>query len=262
MSTHRRAAVAGLFYPDRPADLAASVDRYLEQAGESSGDPRPLALIVPHAGYIYSGPTAGRAYGLLRPYAGDIRKVVLIGPSHRVGFRGIAVPSVDLFDTPLGPVALDRPTIDRLLALPHVRTLDQAHAQEHALEVQLPFLLRTLDEFTLVPLVAGDADADQVATVLDQAMEPGSLLLVSSDLSHFHDYDTANRLDRQTADLICARQGGLAGEQACGCRGINGMLQLAREDDWRVDLVDLCNSGDTAGDRQRVVGYGAFAVYP
>ncbi len=262
MSTHRPAAVAGLFYPGHPADLAASVDRYLEQAGEAVPESRPNALIVPHAGYIYSGPTAGMAYAMLRPHAKDIRRVVLIGPAHRVGFRGIALPSVDVFDTPLGPVPLDRTTMDRLLTLPGVRTKDQAHAQEHSLEVQLPFLLRTLDEFTLVPLVVGAADPDEVAMVLAAAINEHSLLLVSSDLSHFHDYDTARRLDRQTAAAICARQGGLEGEQACGCRGINGLLKLAREDDWRVEQLDLRNSGDTAGDRQRVVGYGAFAVYP
>lgn len=261
MTGTRKPAVAGMFYPERPAELNAVIASCLDQGRD---DPRrPLALIVPHAGLIYSGPVAGAAYRLLRPYRETIKRVVMIGPAHRVAVIGVAAPSVDAFSTPLGEVPLDRALIDELLELPGMVVSDEAHRREHCLEVQLPFLQTVLDDFTLVPLVVGHTDAGVVGGVLQHARRTDSstLLLVSSDLSHYLSYDRACRVDRDTADRVLARRHDLVGEQACGAYAINGLMYLAEEAGWRVELVDLRNSGDTAGTRDRVVGYGAFALY-
>lgn len=256
----RPAAVAGLFYPDEPDTLRAAVLRMLEGQAPDDG-PAPKALIAPHAGYVYSGPTAARAYRLLEPHRDDIRRVVLIGPAHRVYLRGLAFPSVDAFDTPLGQVPLDRAAIEDALALPATGLSDEAHAMEHSLEVHLPFLQAVLGDFELIPIVVGDCPADQVARVLEHFWGDGTLIVVSSDLSHFHDYDTARDLDAGTSARIVARDDGLHGEQACGARAINGLMRLARNHDLSVDVLAVCSSGDTAGDRQRVVGYGAYALH-
>ncbi len=261
MSGIRKPAVAGTFYPARPAELEAVIGSCLD---EGRDDPRrPLALIVPHAGLIYSGPVAGAGYRLLRPYRDAIKRVVMIGPAHRVALAGIAVPSVDRFATPLGEIPLDRALIDQLLELPGVVVSDEAHRWEHCLEVQLPFLQTVLEEFTIVPLLVGRADADVVGGVLQRARgaDSSTLLLVSSDLSHYSSYSRACRMDRDTADRVLARRQDLVGEQACGAHAINGLMHLADRTGWPVELLDLRNSGDTAGPRDRVVGYGAFALY-
>lgn len=261
MSGIRKPAVAGMFYPERPAELEAVIASCLD---EGRDDPRrPLALIVPHAGLVYSGPIAGAGYRLLRPYRDAIKRVVMIGPAHRVALGGVAAPSVDTFSTPLGEIPLDRALIDELLKLPGVVESDEAHRWEHCLEVQLPFLQTVLEAFTIVPLVVGHADAGVVGAVLNAAWRADSstLLLVSSDLSHYLSYDRACRVDRDTADQVLDRRQDLVGEQACGAYAINGLMHLAARTGWRVELLDLRNSGDTAGPRDRVVGYGAFALY-
>ncbi len=261
MTRIRQPAVAGMFYPERSGELAAVVAAHLEQGRD---DPRrPLALIVPHAGLVYSGPVAGAGYRLLKPYRAAIDRVVMIGPAHRVALAGIAVPTVDTFATPLGEVPLDRALIGELLALPGVVESDEAHQWEHCLEVQLPFLQNVLDEFSIVPLVVGRAAAAEVGAVLNAGWraDASTLLLVSSDLSHYLSYDQARRIDRDTADRVLARRQDLVGEQACGCHAINGLMHLAEQADWRVELLDLRNSGDTAGPRDRVVGYASFALY-
>lgn len=222
----------------------------------------PKALIVPHAGLVYSGPVAASAYARIRAARAAIRTVVALGPSHRVPFRGLAASSATAFATPLGEVAVDRLGVEAALALPQVQILDAAHAQEHSLEVQLPFLQETLGRFTWIPLVAGDARAEEVAEVLEALWGgPETLILVSSDLSHYHAYASARSLDLATTTAIeNLRHEELDGERACGYVGIRGLLAVARRRGLRVETLDLRNSGDTAGPRHAVVGYGAYAL--
>lgn len=256
----RAAAVAGSFYPAGAGALRAAVAALLAGAGRA-GD-APKALIVPHAGYIYSGPVAAQAYAMLAGAADRIRRVVLLGPAHRVYLHGLALPSAQRFDTPLGPVPLDLDAIQRIAALPQVGVMDEAHAEEHSLEVQLPFLQQLLPDFSLVPLVVGDATPREVAEVLAQLWGgPETLIVISTDLSHYHDYATAQRLDAATSHAIeqlALEQ--IGPRQACGCMPLRGLLQLCRERGLAVRCLDLRNSGDTAGPRDRVVGYGAYAV--
>jgi AmmeMemoRadiSam system protein B len=256
MSKVRRPAVAGQFYPAEAPRLRRLVEQYLEEASENGKLPR--AIIAPHAGYIYSGPIAASAYVRLRAGRNAIRRVVLLGPAHRVPVRGLAASSADAFATPLGEVPLDREAIDRILELPQVHVQDDAHAPEHGLEVHLPFLQTVLADFRLVPLVVGEAAPAAVAEVLAQfAGDPHTLIVVSSDLSHYQDYDNARRLD-QEASMAIEHLRPLAAGQACGRHAINGLLHLARERGWQAHTVDLRNSGDTAGPRHQVVGYGAY----
>jgi len=257
----RLPAVAGLFYPDDPYELRAVVRGFLDAAAPLPPG-RPKVLIVPHAGYVYSGPVAASAYRGLVGLADSIERVVLAGPSHRVPVPGIAVPEVAAFDTPLGRVPLDAETVARLLSLPHVYGTNLPHRMEHSLEVQLPFLQMTLEDFKLVPLAVGDASAATVAAVLEACWGgPETLIVISTDLSHYRDYDSARRADTATARAILQREDDFRDEQACGCRLLNGLMRIARARDLRVEELDLRNSGDTSGDRSRVVGYGAFALY-
>lgn len=257
----RPAAVAGMFYPGSGPRLAADVRAYLGDARATPGA-LPKAVIVPHAGFVYSGPVAASAYLRLAPLRDRIERVVLLGPTHRVAVRGIAVPQAHAFATPLGQVAVDRDAVARVLRLPRVIASDAAHAQEHALEVQLPFLQTVLGGFELVPLAVGDASAQDVASVLDLLWGgPETLVVVSSDLSHYHRYDVARQLDRVTADAILALSPTLDHEQACGATPVNGLLLCAQRRTLAAELLDLRNSGDTAGDRSRVVGYAAFAFH-
>jgi AmmeMemoRadiSam system protein B/AmmeMemoRadiSam system protein A len=220
------------------------------------------ALIVPHAGYIYSGGTAGRAYALLAPQAGRIRRLVMFGPCHRVSVQGLAAPAVQAFATPLGNIPLDRVAIEALADLPQVVVSDAAHAQEHSLEVQLPFVQTVLGKFDLVPLVVGNASAADVGEVLERVWGgPETLIVISSDLSHFHDYREAQNIDNATVKHIMALDQLTSFDQACGALPINGLLAVARRRGLRIERVAQCNSGDTAGDKARVVGYGSFALY-
>lgn len=258
----RPAAVAGMFYPDQQPALHAMLQQMLaDNPAPELDSPVARALIVPHAGYIYSGPIAARAYNSLRPYAQTIHRVVLLGPSHRVAFRGIAMPEVSHFKTPLGTIALDVEALQELVQLPGVGFLDQAHALEHSLEVQLPFLQMVLQDFVLVPLVVGDASALQVQAVIEKFVaDPHTLIVISSDLSHYLPYQEAVKTDRETIAQIENYSNHLQGEQACGCRALNGFLLTARAHHWQIKLLDYRNSGDTAGNRDQVVGYAAFAV--
>ncbi|MEW5769905.1 MAG: AmmeMemoRadiSam system protein B [Pseudomonadota bacterium] len=257
MTLIRPAAVAGAFYPDDPRVLARDVEGYLGEAKPHAF--RPKAVIVPHAGYVYSGPIAASAYRLLEPMRGRISRVLLLGPAHRVWVEGLALPGVDAFDTPLGRVPLDLEAIAALRGLPQVQVHGAAHSLEHSLEVQLPFLQTVLGEFRLVPLVVGGASAAQVAEVLERLWGGDeTLIVISSDLSHYLPYDLARKVDRQTAQAILDLDAGLAEEQACGVRPVTGLLLAAKQHGLTPHLLDLRNSGDTAGDRGRVVGYGAF----
>jgi hypothetical protein len=249
-----------MFYPADPAELEQQLDDFLGKAGD---DHEPaLALIVPHAGYIYSGPVAASAYTHLTSLRGKIRKVVLLGPSHRVGFRGIAVSGADCFVTPLGEVPLDHEAMKKVLGMPQVHQLDQAHADEHCLEVQLPFLQKVLGDFSLIPLVVGDADAQEVAEVIDALWkDEQTLVVVSTDLSHYHDYQTAQQLDRDTCTAIESLAPDAVGyEQACGRNPLIGLLTVAKQRNLHVHTLDLRNSGDTAGPSDSVVGYGAWML--
>jgi AmmeMemoRadiSam system protein B len=257
----RRPAVAGLFYPADPEELRTSVSEHLRQAPPPRPD-APKALIAPHAGYIYSGGVAGCAYAQLAGRARRPRRVVLLGPSHRVYLRGAAVPQADALETPLGRVEVDRELTARLLARGDVVQSDQPHAMEHSLEVQLPFLQVVLRDFTVLPLVLGDASPDYVASLLaDVWGDADTLVLASSDLSHYNRYEVAQQLDAATSGAILQLQTNLSGDQACGAVAINGLLRYAPERRLAVVEVARCNSGDTAGDRSRVVGYGAYALY-
>lgn len=257
--TIRPAAVAGMFYPGDRVHLAREVQRLIAAA-----QPKPLspkALIVPHAGYIYSGPVAATAYALLKDQRAAIQRVVLLGPVHRVWVQGLALPAVDAFETPLGRVPLDEAAMAELLKLPQVEVNEAAHAWEHSLEVHLPFLQTVLEAFSLVPLAVGGATPQQVAEVLELVWGGDeTLIVVSSDLSHYLPYEDAQRIDAATARAILELRTDLVGEQACGAHPVNGLLLAARRHHLRPHLLDLRNSGDTAGDRSRVVGYGAFAL--
>lgn len=254
----RPAAVAGMFYPGSANVLDAEVREMLSCAETEVAAPK--AVIVPHAGYVYSGPVAASAYAALRKSAMAIRRVVIFGPAHRVWVPGLAASSADLFETPLGRVRVDRKAIDAVADLPQVEINDAAHAGEHSLEVQLPFLQAVLDDFAIVPFVVGGATAAQVAEVIELLWGgPETLIVVSSDLSHYLPYAEARQIDRSTADSILRRQALPHHEQACGATPINGLLEVARRRNLAPTLLDLRNSGDTAGDKSRVVGYAAFA---
>ncbi len=263
MSVIRPAAFAGSFYPADPLALMQIVDGYVADSGPAPSGPPPKAIIAPHAGYIYSGPVAAKVYALLTPLKDTIRRVVLIGPSHRVAFRGLALGAADAWATPLGPVRVDRSAYVQVAGLPLVGELDQAHGPEHSLEVHLPFLMRVLGDFALVPIVAGDAPADAVAALLDALWGgPETLIVVSSDLSHYLDYSACQQTDRATATAIEHLDGAaIDRDGACGRVPVSGLLLTAKRRGMSIRTLDLRNSGDTAGPKDKVVGYGAWAFY-
>ncbi len=262
-TTQRPPAVAGMFYPGDAAALRDELATCLAVAPAPTPGPGLLkALIVPHAGYVYSGGTAGKGYALLAPIAERIRRVVLLGPCHRVAVNGLAAPTVQAFATPLGSIPLDRAALDSLRDLPQVVANDAAHAQEHSLEVQLPFLQTVLRDFKLVPLAVGHTGAREVAQVIARLWGGAeTLILISSDLSHFHGYAEARRIDGDTASQILSLDQLTSFDQACGALPINGLLAVAAARGLKIERVAQCNSGDTAGDKSRVVGYATFALY-
>jgi AmmeMemoRadiSam system protein B/AmmeMemoRadiSam system protein A len=263
MSTIRPAAVAGAFYPGEQGQLAAEVGELLD--GVERLEPRfshPKALVVPHAGYIYSGQVAAAAYDELTAGRGVIKRVVLLGPVHRVPVRGLALPTAEVFETPLGRVPVDAGAAPALGSLRQVVRSEAAHAMEHSLEVQLPFLQSVLGGFSLVPLAVGDASVEEVAEVIERLWGgPETLIVVSTDLSHYHSYDEARRIDGATLARISSLATDLGHEEACGATPLNGMLALARRRGLSIRLLSACNSGDTAGGKGRVVGYSAFALH-
>lgn len=260
----RPAAVAGLFYPEDPQTLAAEVQILLAQAQpQDAAPPPPKAIIAPHAGYIYSGSTAAAAFSLLEPARETIRRVILIGPSHRVAFHGVAVPSASFFDTPLGRIEVDTETVTKLSGQPGVVVNDGAHAQEHSLEVMLPFLQATLENFRIVPLVVGLSSPVALAELIEQLWGGAeTLIVISSDLSHYLPYSLAVTTDGRTAEEIVALLPSIGHEQACGATGINALLLAAKRRHSEARLLALRNSGDTAGERSRVVGYMAASFTP
>jgi MEMO1 family protein len=257
--TIRLPAVAGRFYPDDPEQLQQMVNGFLNTAVPATTT-APKAIIAPHAGYPYSGPIAGSAYRALLGDKRPIRRAVLIGPAHTMAIEGLATVSTSAWATPLGLVAVDREGVEAIRPLHQVHILDAAHVQEHGLEVQLPFLQTIYPELAIVPLVVGQAKGREVAELLTRlGSDPQTIIVISSDLSHYYDYETARQLDRQTARAIVALQPEkLAQGSACGYIAIQGLLHWARENGLAAAAADLRNSGDTAGDKRRVVGYGAF----
>jgi len=269
----RPPAVAGRFYPDNPVELRRMIENFLHEAATPTGSacgteaglswrrPVPKALIAPHAGFHYSGPVAASAYAQLAPVRDVLKHVVLLGPSHYVLFDGIAASSVQAFATPLGTVPVDTAAIAGICSrLPQVSVRDDAHADEHALEVQLPFLQVVLADFKIIPLLVGEASDKEIEAVIE-ALWGGdeTRFVISSDLSHYHDYETAQATDTETARIIESLDAGkLHGDLACGFRPICGLLSAAKERGLRCCSVDLRNSGDMSGDRDHVVGYGAF----
>ena len=256
--TIRSPAVAGMFYPAAPDALDRVVRAALAAARVDAVPAK--AIVAPHAGYVYSGLIAGSAFRSVAHLADRITRIVLLGPSHRCRFAGIAVPSATGFATPLGTIAVDRAACDRALALPEVHLFDQAFDGEHALEVELPFIQVLWPQAAVVPLIVGEASAEAVAAVFE-ALWGGeeTLIVISSDLSHYHDYEAALALDLGTSQAIEAiMPGKLTGSTACGHRALAGLLRQAARHDLRATTRDLRNSGDTRGPRDRVVGYGAY----
>lgn len=254
----RPPAVAGTFYPADPKRLEADVARMLASANVSPPNRLPKALIVPHAGYVYSGPVAASAYACLRTGREQVRRVVLLGPAHRVYVQGLALPDAEAFDTPLGRMRVD---VDAALALGLDRNA-AAHAHEHSIEVELPFLQSVLASFDIVPIAVGDAEAEHVAAVIDGLWGgPETIIVISSDLSHYLPYSVAQSVDEMTARKVLALDGSLAHDEACGAVPINGLLLVARRRGLLPVALDIRSSGDTAGSKGQVVGYGAFAFY-
>ena len=257
---NRQPAVAGTFYPANPQQLQQMINRLLDDVQNQTLAPK--AIIAPHAGLIYSGAIAASAYSRLLQAHDTVTQVILVGPSHRVSFNGLAISKAESFSTPLGEIAVDFASVNKISSLPFVDYIEQAHIFEHCLEVQLPFLQTILDNFTIVPIVVGDASVEQVSSVLKMlwgGME--TLIVISSDLSHYHDYKTAQIIDQKTSENIESLQyEALNSESACGKIPVSGLLALAREKSLSIKTIDLRNSGDTAGDKNRVVGYGAYVI--
>lgn len=261
MSRPRPPAVAGLFYPELPDELRAMVGGYLSAGAESSLPPDGLrALVAPHAGYAYSGGVAGSAFQGLGGRGASFERVVILGPSHFHPFDGLALPSATAYLTPLGEVPLDRELTERVSSLPQVSVSDAAHAREHAIEVELPFLQEALGEFTILPLVVGAASPESVADVLERVWSPEVLVVISSDLSHYLEYDQAVRVDSETSRRVVELDPTIPHDRACGATPLNGLLLVAQRRGLAARMIDIRNSGDTAGDRGRVVGYGAFDI--
>jgi AmmeMemoRadiSam system protein B len=256
----RPAAVAGLFYPGESHDLSATIERLLGEPRSSRTSPK--VLVVPHAGYLYSGAVASQAYRALGSAAHRVGRVVLLGPSHHIGFHGLALPAAQAFATPLGLMPVETAAIRRSRELAAVVVSNAPHALEHSLEVQLPFLQRLTPAAQIVPIVAGDATPSEVEALIDALWgDDETLIIISSDLSHYQSYSVARAIDSETARAICQGREDLSGNRACGCVVLNGFGRTVRRRGLHAELLDLRNSGDTAGDRQRVVGYGAFAFY-
>ena len=253
----RQPAVAGQFYPGNAEQLRQAITRYLNEAPKAGG-PAPKAVIAPHAGYVYSGPIAATAYAYLTQANSVVNRVILLGPAHWAPVRSLGSSSAEAFATPLGTVPLDEAAQDEILSLPQVEVRDDAHLREHCLEVHLPFLQMIFSSFSLVPLLIGDASPSEVAELLERLWGgPETVVVISSDLSHYLDYETAVRQDKVTSQAIEELQP-LAEGQACGRKAINGLMHLAKKRGLKARTVDLRNSGDTAGPRDRVVGYGAY----
>jgi AmmeMemoRadiSam system protein B len=261
MISVRQPAVADMFYPANPHELHRMLVTFLSEVKKPEQTAEvPKAIVAPHAGYVYSGPIAASAYARLKPAKDRITRVILLGPSHRVPLIGCACSTAQYFATPLGNIPLDRKVISDILSLPFVQELDEAHALEHSLEVHLPFLQEVLSEFTLVPIVVGDCPPSEVAQLLEKVWDGSeTLIVVSSDLSHYHDYETAKRMDSATSNAIESLDiAAIDSQHACGMMPLRGLMSVAKKLAMHATTIDCRNSGDTAGPRNQVVGYGAY----
>jgi len=261
MISIRKAVVAGTFYPNDPLQLQNTISNLLSEANSPPNNTiQPKAIIVPHAGYIYSGLAAASAFTSLSAFRQDITRIILLGPSHRVAFDGLAVSSADYFQTPLGNIPLDKESTNQLLSLPQVSSIDKAHQFEHSLEVELPFLQEIIGNFKLIPIVVGNADSKSVSEVIESLWgDEETLIVISSDLSHYLDYRTSQLRDKKTCQAIVnLLPESIKHDDACGRNPIKGMLVSAQKHHLTATTTALCNSGDTAGDKNRVVGYGAW----
>lgn len=261
---NREPVVAGLFYPSRRQDLNQELDKYLVSKKEGTASLPPEILIVPHAGYEYSAAVAAKAYLTLQPFASKIHNVILVGPSHRVAFNGAALSGMGYFSTPLGKVKINRRISDELAAAsPEIRVYDQAHALEHSLEVQIPFLQKILPDFEIVPLVYGEIAPETLAAALEPYLRrPDTIIVFSADLSHYYDYETAKKLDAETAGLVSRNEADVEEHLSCGAAGINTALILAKENKLIPEMMDMANSGDVKGILDNVVGYGSWKFSP
>ncbi len=259
----RPTAVAGLFYPNSADELSDTINAYLANTAQTMTSPKTIkAIVAPHAGYVYSGPIAASAYTLLRKTNSQFNKVILLGPAHRVKLTGIAIPTVQQFDSPLGPINIDQELLMQINQFDFVHESDLAHKEEHCLEVQLPFLQTVLQDFKIVPLLIGDISAEQVSLVLESIWDVDNLLIVvSTDLSHYYDYITAQKLDQKTSQFIEELNSNkIEYDHACGKTALQALLLSAKKHKLCAKTIDLRNSGDTAGEKNKVVGYGAYVI--
>ncbi len=255
----RPAAIAGYFYPADSNQLIESIQHYFNTSLETNIEAK--AIIAPHAGHQYSGSIAATAYKTILHRKENIERVVILGPAHRVFVKGIALSSADMFATPLGNIDIDQAAQSQLLELDFIQIIDEAHKDEHCLEVHLPFLQSCLNEFSLIPLIVGETSPQQVSDVIELLWNDKTLIMVSSDLSHFHTYEFAKQVDQNTSDAIENFQiENIGPKQACGCRPLNGLLTYAKKHSYQVKSLEIKNSGDTSGNKERVVGYGAYAI--
>ncbi|BAU57663.1 hypothetical protein HH1059_09690 [Halorhodospira halochloris] len=264
MGQNRLPAVAGRFYPDNPTALASFVDDLLAKCDSTRGDSqhKPQAMILPHAGYPFSGAAAAQGYARVRPFREQIRHIVLLGPSHFVDFQGVAVPTVTSFTTPLGDVRINETLRTTAGNQPGVLYDDAPHSKEHSIEVHLPFLQRIFKEFDFLPLAVGRMKPEECGQLIDSLLSEETLIVVSSDLSHFYDDEQARQLDKQaTAAIEALDFEGIEHHQACGAVPIRGLLWLARQKGWQAHTITLCNSGDVTGERSSVVGYGSYVFH-
>ena len=257
----RHPAVAGMFYPNDPTQLRNMVRQFLNQAAPAR--PAPCAMVVPHAGYIYSGHTAACAYRTLsRAEESAPIRVFVLSPSHRVHLEGLSVGPYQAYATPLGEVAVEGEVVQRLAMLPDVSQDPAPHHHEHALEVHLPFLQETIGHFKLVPIIFGEISGGHLADIVAKFWRPGDLIVASTDLSHFHPYDEARRRDAQCHDAVLTIDPkAMSKTQACGNTGVCALLELARRFKWHAVMADYRTSGDTAGDKSKVVGYASYLFY-
>ncbi|SIT09990.1 AmmeMemoRadiSam system protein B [Neptunomonas antarctica] len=259
----RPAAVAGFFYPEDKDDLYAMLARMVPEKPpiHFHASNNPKALIVPHAGYMYSGAIAGQGYGLLRK--GSVYDAVyLFGPNHRVALHGCALPESDAFETPLGRLKVDQKAVQELLKSPLMIMSDEVHAQEHCVEVQLPFLQFMRIDMPIVPVVVGECPASEIADIIEPLLnDPTKLVIISTDLSHFHSYSNAVKIDERTGLKIMNADHDIQPTEACGCHALNGLLLAVKRQNLTIEKIAMCNSGDTAGDQDRVVGYGCYGIY-
>ena len=262
MEKIKQADVAGMFYPGEEASLRQMVDGFIQKA--LSFDLRPRAIIAPHAGYIYSGSIAGTAYKTIAAVRDQIENVIIMSPAHRFYLRGIALHMADAFATPLGNIPVNIGIVKKIKQFSSVQWEERSFIQEHGLETHLPFIQRAFKPgIKIVPMIVGECQESEVAEILESVWEdPRNFVIISSDLSHFHSYADAKKLDRNTVDLIQNLDSqSLDTEFACGHYPICGLLNLARNRKLKIKALDIRSSGDTAGSKESVVGYGSFAVY-